>query len=184
MLALNTPCPNFNLRDVMHDQKLSRDDCKGAKALLVMFICNHCPYVQHVLSEFRRLADNYIPLGVKIVAINSNDVQAYPDDSPPRMRELGLKEGWTFPFLFDETQTVAKAFYAACTPDFYLFDQDLKLVYRGQLDDSRPGNNKPVTGKDLRAAIDATISGRPVSSDQKPSVGCNIKWKPNTCACR
>jgi thiol-disulfide isomerase/thioredoxin len=142
-----------------------------------MFICNHCPYVQHVKGEIGRIAAEYRPKGVGIVAINSNDITAYPDDSPENMKRLAESEGWTFPFLFDETQEVAKAFRAACTPEFYLFGPDRKLVYRGQLDDSRPRNNVPVTGRDLRAALDAVLSGRPVPEEQTPSVGCNIKWR-------
>jgi thiol-disulfide isomerase/thioredoxin len=141
-----------------------------------MFICNHCPYVQHVKGEIGRIAAEYQPKGVGIVAINSNDITAYPDDSPENMKRLAEGEGWTFPFLFDESQEVAKAFRAACTPEFYLFGPDRRLVYRGQLDDSRPKNGVPVTGRDLRAALDAVLSGRPVAEEQKPSVGCNIKW--------
>jgi peroxiredoxin len=177
MLTLGTPVPDFSIRNVMEDRPFSLSDCKGSRALLVMFICNHCPFVQHVLPEFRRLQDDYTPRGVKIVAINSNDIQAYPQDGPTHMRDLARKERWTFPFLMDETQRVAKAFHAACTPDFYVFDSGLTLVYRGQLDDSRPSNGKPVTGKDIRAALDAVLTGNAVSSEQKPSIGCNIKWK-------
>ena len=178
MLKLGTPAPDFSLANVMEDKVFSLGNCKGSKALLVMFICNHCPYVQHVKSEFRRLQDDYVPRGVRIVAINSNDIGAYPQDGPTHMRELASKEGWTFPFLMDETQKVAKAYRAACTPDFFLFDAGMKLVYRGQLDDARPGNSKPVNGKDLRAGLDAVLSAKSVSPNQKPSIGCNIKWKP------
>ncbi len=177
MVKLGTQAPDFNLPNVMEDKPFSLNDCRGAQALLVMFICNHCPFVKHVKSEFKRLEKDYLSKGIRIVAINSNDIQNYPQDSPENMRKVAKAEGWTFPFLFDETQKVAKAFQAACTPDFFLYDRELKLVYRGQLDDSRPGNSKPVTGKDLRVALDALLSGKAVSSDQKPSIGCNIKWK-------
>jgi thiol-disulfide isomerase/thioredoxin len=142
-----------------------------------MFICSHCPYVQHVKQEIGRVATDYAPRGLGIVAISSNDIAAFPDDAPVRMKALALEEGWSFPYLFDETQQVARAFQAACTPEFYLFDRQRRLVYRGQLDGSRPKNDVPVTGRDLRAALDALLSGKPISADQVPSVGCNIKWK-------
>jgi thiol-disulfide isomerase/thioredoxin len=142
-----------------------------------MFICNHCPFVQHVIDELGRIAADYDPRGLAIIAINSNDLAAYPQDGPDKMRELALEEGWHFPFLFDDTQKVAKAFRAACTPDFYLFDDEQRLVYRGQLDDSRPSNRIPVTGRHLRAAIEAMLEGEPVPGEQRPSVGCNIKWR-------
>ncbi len=177
MLPLGTPIPDFKLTNVVDGRMVSPADFKDSKALLVMFICNHCPYVQHVKAEIGRIAAQYQPKGVAIVAINSNDVTAYPDDSPENMKRLAESEGWTFPFLFDESQEVAKAFRAACTPEFYLFGPDRRLAYRGQLDDSRPKNNVPVTGRDLRAALDAVLSGRPVSEEQVPSVGCNIKWR-------
>jgi len=146
--------------------------------LLVMFICNHCPYVQHVRSELGRLAADFMPRGLGVVAINSNDVERYAEDSPDNMKKLAASEGWEFPYLHDEAQEIAKAYRAACTPDFFLFDAERRLVYRGQLDDSRPGNAIPVTGRDLRAAIEAVLDGRPGAEDQKPSIGCNIKWKP------
>jgi thiol-disulfide isomerase/thioredoxin len=149
-----------------------------APALLVMFICNHCPFVKHVRDELARLGREYTPRGVGIVAISSNDPAAYPDDSPDRMREEKAEAGYVFPYLFDETQEVAAAYHAACTPDFFLFDGDRRLAYRGQLDDSRPGNGVPVTGRDLRAALDALLAGEPVPSEQRPSLGCNIKWRP------
>ncbi|MFH1263627.1 MAG: thioredoxin family protein [Pseudomonadota bacterium] len=177
MLSLGTRAPDFSLRNVMEDRPYSLTDTKGARALLVMFICNHCPYVQRIMPEFKKLQDDYLSKGVKIVAINSNDVTSYPQDGPTPMRELALKEGWRFPFLLDETQKVAQAYRAACTPDFFLFDGSTKLVYRGQLDDARPGNSKPVNGKDLRAALDAVLSGKTVTVEQKPSIGCNIKWR-------
>lgn len=150
----------------------------GARATVVMFICNHCPFVKHVQEELRRLSDHYIPQGVSFVAINSNDVQAYPDDSPEKMREFALQLGIQFPYLFDESQGVARLFGATCTPDFFVYNSGRELVYRGQLDDSRPGSELPVDGRDLRAALDALIAGRSVASEQTPSLGCNIKWKP------
>lgn len=177
MLPLGTPAPDFRLPDT-RGRLVSRDDFKDCPALLVIFLCNHCPYVQHIRSALAQLAREYIPRGVGIVGINSNDVERYPDDSPAKMAEEVRKAGYIFPYLFDETQEVAKAYRAACTPDFYLFDRERRLVYRGQFDDSRPGNGIPVTGKDLRAALDAVLAGKPVSPDQKPSMGCNIKWKP------
>jgi thiol-disulfide isomerase/thioredoxin len=143
-----------------------------------MFICNHCPFVVHVRDQLTRLADDYQKKGVAVIAINSNSVETYPQDGPDKMKELAREMGWKFPFLFDSTQDVAKAYRAACTPDFFLFDAKRALVYRGQLDDSRPTNKVPVTGKDLRAAIDAVLAGKPVAKDQKSSIGCNIKWKP------
>jgi peroxiredoxin len=178
MLPLGTRLPEFSLPNAVDGRLVSSSDFDGRPALLVMFLCNHCPYVQHVKSEIGRIAKAYAPRGVGIVAISSNDIAAFPEDAPEKMKELAQREGWTFPYLFDETQEVAKAFRAACTPEFYLFDRDRRLVYRGQLDDSRPKNNLPVTGRDLRAALDAVLAGRPVSPDQVPSVGCNIKWKP------
>jgi peroxiredoxin len=178
MPALGTRASDFSLPDVMGDKPFSLEDCKGSKALLVMFICNHCPFVRHVKAEFRRLQSDYGARGVRIVAINSNDVAAYPQDGPTPMRTLARQEGWTFPYLLDETQRVAKAYQAACTPDFFLFDAGMNLVYRGQLDDARPGNSKPVDGRDLRAALDAVLAGKPPSAEQRPSIGCNIKWKP------
>ena len=177
MLPLGTRAPDFRLPDT-DGRTVSLADYADAPALLVMFICNHCPYVKHVREELVRLARDYQPRGLAIVAINPNDAERYPDDSPVRMREEVVSAGYTFPYLYDETQEVAKAYKAACTPDFFLFDRERKLVYRGQLDDSRPNSGRPVTGADLRAAIDAVLEGRPVPQDQKPSTGCNIKWKP------
>lgn len=177
MLPLGTPAPAFRLPDT--DGKLvSLHDFKDAPALLVMFICNHCPYVQHIRSALAAFAREYQVRGLAIVAINSNDVASYPDDRPEKMAEEKALAGYTFPYLFDESQEVAHAYRAACTPDFYLFDRDRRLVYRGQFDDSRPGSGRPVTGADLRAAVDAVLAGRPVPKDQRPSLGCNIKWKP------
>jgi len=177
MLELGTVAPPFSLPEV-DGGTVSIDDLADAPALLVMFICNHCPYVKHVRHELARIGREYGERGVAIVAISSNDVEAYPDDSPERMREEKRAAGYTFPYLYDETQEVARAYHAACTPDFFLFDRDRRLVYRGQLDDSRPGNDVPVTGRDLRAALDAVLAGKPVSPEQRPSLGCNIKWKP------
>jgi thiol-disulfide isomerase/thioredoxin len=176
MLPLGTPVPPFALPDAVTGRTVSSEDVAGGPALLVMFICNHCPYVQHVMPELGRVALDYADDGLAVVAINANDLEAYPQDAPPAMKQLAEAEGWTFPFLMDETQTVARAYRAACTPDFFLFDHGRRLVYRGQLDDSRPGNDVPVTGRDLRTAIEATLSGTPVPAEQIPSIGCNIKW--------
>lgn len=176
MLPLGTEAPPFELVDTRG--KLVRlDDFNDAPALLVMFICNHCPFVKHVRSQLARLGREYGARGVAIVAINANDVVRYPADGPDGMRREAEQAGYTFPYLLDETQEVAKAYRAACTPEFYLFDGARRLVYRGQLDDSRPGNTKPVDGRDLRAALDAVLDGHPVDEVQRPSVGCNIKWK-------
>lgn len=177
MLPLGAKAPDFALPDT-EGRIVRLSDFDGAPALLVIFLCNHCPYVKHIADTLAKFAKEYQEKGVAIVAINSNDVQSYPDDSPEKMREEVKLRGYTFPYLYDETQEVAKAYRAACTPDFFLFDKDRRLVYRGQFDDSRPGNGIPVTGKDLRAALDALLAGKPVSPDQKPSLGCNIKWKP------
>ncbi|MFW5741236.1 MAG: thioredoxin family protein [Myxococcota bacterium] len=178
MLPLGTQAPQFSLPNAVDGSIVSLDQFRDRKALLVMFICNHCPFVIHVRDEFGRLADDYLPKGLGIVAINANSTKTHPHDGPEGMKKLAEQQGWSFPFLFDEDQAVAKAYRAACTPDFYLFDGDMRLVYRGQLDDARPSNGKPVTGRDLREAIRATLAGEPVSADQKPSIGCNIKWSP------
>ena len=177
MLELGTSAPHFSLPDV-DGGTVSRDDFADAPALLVMFICNHCPFVKHVREELARIGRDYGARGVGIVAISSNDAVAYPADAPDRMREEKRDAAYPFPYLFDESQEVAHAYRAACTPDFFLFDAGRRLVYRGQLDDSRPSNDVPVTGSDLRAALDAVLEGRPVAARQKPSLGCNIKWKP------
>jgi peroxiredoxin len=176
MLSLGTKAPDFSLPNV-DGRRVSLDDFKGAKAYLVMFICNHCPYVKHVAPELARVARDYREKGVAVVAINSNDVASHPDDSPQKMAQEVKSRGYEFPYLFDETQQVAQTYRAACTPDFYIFDKDQKLAYRGQLDDSRPDSGIPLTGKDLRAALDAVVAGRPAAGEQKPSIGCNIKWK-------
>jgi thiol-disulfide isomerase/thioredoxin len=178
MLPLGTKMPGFSLEDAVTGKMVSDHDASaGKKATLIMFICNHCPFVKHVMDELGRLAADYIPKGAAVVAINSNDVESYPEDAPSNMKKLAASNGWRFPFLFDKTQEVAKNFKAACTPDFFLYDAGGKLAYRGQLDDSRPGNSIPVTGKDLRAALDAVLAGKAAAAPQKPSIGCNIKWK-------
>lgn len=178
MLSLGTHAPDFDLPDVTSGRRVTISDLAGRKALLVMFICRHCPYVAHVRSGLADLGRDYADADLAIVAISSNDADEYPADRPESLAEEAAEAGYTFPYLYDETQEVAKAYTAACTPDFFLFDAERRLVYRGQLDDSRPGNDVPVTGADLRAAIDAVLSGRPVSDDQRPSVGCSIKWRP------
>lgn len=177
MLALGTRAPDFQLPDT-DGRTVRLDDFQGAPALLVIFLCNHCPYVKHVRHDLAKLAREYQGRGVAVVGISANDVEAYPDDRPELMAREKDETGYTFPYLYDESQAVAQAYQAACTPDFYVFDKNQTLVYRGQMDDSRPGNDRPVTGADLRAALDAVLSGQPVSEDQRPSIGCNIKWKP------
>lgn len=177
MLELGTHAPEFELPDT-DGKMVSLDDFKDAKALLIMFICNHCPFVIHVADALAKLGKDYQPRGVAILAVSSNNVQSHPQDGPEKMRQEKVKRGYTFPYLYDESQAVAKAYTAACTPDFFLFDADRKLVYRGQLDDSRPESGIPVTGVDLRGALDAVLAGKPVLGHQKPSMGCNIKWKP------
>lgn len=177
MLALGTEAPVFELNDVVTGRRVSLDTFSGKKALLVMFICRHCPYVVHVRGELARLGRDYGGKDLGIVAISSNDPEEYPEDAPASLKEMAQEQGFTFPLCFDETQEVAKAYTAACTPDFFLFDQARRLVYRGQLDDSRPSTKTPVTGRDLRAAIDAVLADRPVDPNQRPSLGCNIKWK-------
>lgn len=177
MLALGTKAPDFQLPDVVSNEKISLAIFAEKKALLMMFICCHCPFVKHIKDELARLGKDYKNQSLGIVAINANDVKNYPADAPDKMQEVALELGFTFPFCYDETQEVAKAYTAACTPDFFLFDENKQLVYRGQLDDSRPSNGIAVTGKDLRAALDAVLNNQPVSQEQKPSVGCNIKWQ-------
>ena len=177
MLALGTKAPDFKLRNTVDDTLVALDDVKGKNGTLLMFICNHCPFVKHVNAELARLAEDYISKGINCIAISSNDAANYPEDSPHLMKQNAIDHGFIFPYLYDEDQKVAKAYDAACTPDFYVFDADLELVYRGQLDDSRPGNGIPVTGRDIRTALDCTLSNNPISEEQKPSIGCNIKWK-------
>jgi peroxiredoxin len=177
MSPLGTKAPEFSLPDP-EGRIVSRSDFEGAPALLVMFICNHCPFVKHIAAGLAALGRDYQAKGAAVVAINANDIRTHPDDSPAKMAEEIKARGYTFPYLFDETQETAKAFGAACTPDFFVYDRQHRLVYRGQLDDSRPSNDDPVTGRDVRAALDAALGGRPVPEDQQPSIGCNIKWKP------
>jgi len=176
MLELGTTAPDFSLPDTQGNV-VSIDDFKEAPALLVIFMCNHCPFVKHVLSGLVELVEEYQKKGVAVVGINSNDVASFPEDSPEMMARKAKEAGFTFPYLYDQTQQVAKAYHAACTPDFFLFDRARKLVYRGQMDDSRPGNGIPVTGKDLRGAMDAVLAGKKIAARQRPSMGCNIKWK-------
>lgn len=177
MLALGTIAPDFYLKDTNSNESFSFLDIKGEKGTLVMFICNHCPFVLHVIKEIVMIANDYRVQGIGIMAISSNDVLNYPQDSPELMTEFAFENKFEFPYLYDETQEVAKAYDAACTPDFFLFDNQDKLVYRGQLDDSRPGNGIPLSGSDLRGAIDGVIYNRIINPEQKPSLGCNIKWK-------
>ncbi len=178
MLPLGTTAVDFSLPDVVTKKKITLKNFSNKKALLVMFICQHCPYVQHIKKELARLGNDYAAKDIAIVGISSNDADKYPDDSPEELAKFVKESGIRFPLLHDESQDVAKLYTAACTPDIFLFNKERKLVYRGQLDDSRPGNNKPVTGKDLRAAMDAVVADKPVSADQRPATGCNIKWKP------
>ncbi len=177
MVPLGTPCPDFRLLDVVSGREVARDDFKQAPALLVMFICNHCPFVKHVRAELAALGRDFAPRGLATVAICSNDATTHPADGPGPMRTEAIDAGYAFPYLHDADQSVARAFDAACTPDFFLYDRARRLVYRGQLDDSRPGNGKPVTGADLRGAIDALLAGRAPVATQTPSIGCSIKWK-------
>lgn len=177
MLELGTQAPEFELPDTVSGKNIKLSDIKSDKATVVMFLCNHCPYVIHVNPEIVRLAKEYQAKGVSFVGISSNDVENYPQDGPDKMKELAAEVGYTFPYLYDSTQEVARAYDAACTPDFYVFDGDMTLVYRGRLDGSRPKNDLPLTGADLRAALDAVLAGESVNEKQYPSGGCNIKWK-------
>lgn len=176
MLPLSTQAPTFMLPDTVGGQSLALEALRGEHGTLVMFLSNHCPYVKHVNPELVRLARTYISRGIGVVAISSNDVEAYPDDGPATMKQVAQQTGYPFPYLYDQTQSVARAYAAACTPDFFLFDADLRLVYRGRLDASTPGNGRPLTGADLRAALDALLAGAAPREDQQPSMGCNIKW--------
>ena len=178
MLPLGTCAPDFHLPDT-ESEIVSLSYFQDASALLVIFMCNHCPFVKHIIKPLVELVKEYQPKGLAAVGINSNDVTNFPEDSPEMMAKNAEKLGFTFPYLFDDSQEVAKAYSAACTPDFFLFDKGKKLVYRGQMDDSRPGNNAPITGADLRQALDAALAGQPIDQNQKPSMGCNIKWKPD-----
>lgn len=177
MIPLGSPAQVFRLPDTRNGEFVSLEDIRGEKGTLVMFICNHCPFVKHVISELTSLGNEYQSKGFGVVAISSNDVENYPDDSPEKMKELAESEGFEFPYLYDESQDVAKAYDATCTPDFFLFDSNLACVYRGQLDDSRPDNGAPVSGKDLRLALDCLEKGEENSAEQIPSIGCNIKWR-------
>jgi len=176
MLPLGTAAPDFSLPNV-DGRMVSLSDFKDTPAMLVMFICNHCPFVKHIAGELAKLGSDYQAKGAAVIAINANDVENYPDDAPAKMKEEAEARGYTFAYLYDETQEVAKAYHAACTPDFYVFDGHGKLVYRGQLDASRPDNGIPVSGEELRAALDAVLASQPAATDQTPSIGCNIKWK-------
>jgi peroxiredoxin len=178
MLPLGTRAPHFRLPDTVSGRTRGLEELQGRSGTVILFICNHCPFVKHVNAGVVRLANQYQPRGIAFVAISSNDVENYPDDRPEKMKETALSEGYPFPYLYDKSQEVARAYDAACTPDFYLFDRAGMLVYRGQLDDSRPGNGLPVTGADLEKALKCLLAGKPISPDQKPSLGCNIKWKP------
>ena len=180
MLPLGTVAPPFKLPDVSSNEWVSLDDFGGRDVLLVMFICRHCPYVKHVEKELAKIGRDYARKSVGIVAISSNDAAEYPDDAPAGLKAQAHSAGFGFPYLYDESQAVAKAYSAACTPDFFVFGKGRRLVYRGQLDDSRPGNGKPLTGTDLRTALDAALIGQPITIKQRPSTGCNIKWKPGT----
>ncbi len=177
MAKLGSPAADFNLTDTVSGKSFSLESFKDRKALLVMFICRHCPFVQHIKDELSRLDRDYRQKDLAIVAISSNDVENYPEDAPEKLKEMAIEQGWIFPCLYDPSQEVAKSYTAACTPDFFLYDAQRKLAYRGQLDDSRPGNDKPLNGKDLRKAIACLLIGKPVPSAQKASIGCNIKWK-------
>lgn len=178
MLALGTAAPDFQLPDVVSGQPISLASFTGKTALVVMFICRHCPFVKHVQDELAALGRDYQNQSVGIVAISANDADLYPDDAPDQLKAMAAELGFTFPLCYDASQAVAKSYTAACTPDYFLFDAERRLVYRGQLDDSRPGNDKPVDGRDLRAAIDALLANQAIPAEQKPSIGCNIKWKP------
>ncbi|WP_040279861.1 thioredoxin family protein [Psychroserpens damuponensis] len=177
MLPLGTKAPDFKLVNTVDDTIISLNEAKGLKGTLVMFICNHCPFVIHVNAQLSQLAKDYVSKGINCIAISSNDVDNYPQDGPKFMKQFAIDNDYIFPYLYDQTQDVAKAYNAACTPDFFVFDGNLKLVYRGQLDDSRPGNDIALTGTDIRTTFDHILNNKPISEDQKPSIGCNIKWK-------
>ncbi len=177
MIELGTLAPDFTLKDTISDEMKSLKELKSDRATVIMFICNHCPFVKHVQKGIVELANDYRKKGISFIAINSNDVESYPEDSPEKMKLVAEKLGYSFPYLYDETQDVARAYDAACTPDFFIFDKDLKCVYRGQMDGARPENSVPVTGIDIRNALEAILAGKPVDENQIPSIGCNIKWK-------
>lgn len=178
MLPLGTAAPSFSLADVVSGETITLDTFKGKKGLLIMFICQHCPFVKLVEDELGKIGQDYIPQGIGVLAISANSIETHPQDDPDNMREQVKRASFNFPYAYDATQDVAQSYTAACTPDFFLFDSDFKLAYRGQLDDARPGNGRPVDGKDLRAALDQLVSGETIPTDQKPSIGCNIKWAP------
>ncbi len=178
MIELGTEAPNFSLPDVVSGENVSLDSFPDAKGYMIAFICNHCPFVQLIRHEFARYGREYSNKGIAVIAINSNDIQAVPDDAPDKMKDDARRFGYNFPYCLDEDQSVAKAYHAACTPDLYLFDAERKLYYRGQFDETRPGSDTPVTGRDLRAASDALLAGQPAPEPQHPSLGCNIKWRP------
>ncbi len=178
MLPLGTKAPDFSLLDTVSDSILNLNDIKGKKGTVIMFICNHCPFVIHINPELVAIANSYTSKGFSFIAISSNDVENYPQDAPDKMKIHAISESYPFPYLYDATQDVAQAYDAACTPDLYLFDSNLELIYRGQLDDSRPGNNIPITGKDLKHALNCLLANKENTATQKPSIGCNIKWKP------
>jgi len=177
MIPLGTVAPDFNLFDTVSQKTLSLERMKGSKGTVIFFICNHCPFVIHVNKELVKISNDFITKGISFIAISSNDVKNYPQDAPDLMQKVAIDQNYPFPYLYDETQEIAKAYDAACTPDTYLFDRDMKLVYRGQIDGSRPGNDVPVTGNDLREAVSNLILGKKISGIQKPSIGCNIKWQ-------
>jgi len=179
MTPLGKTAPHFTLPDTVSGKMLSLQAIKGNTATVIMFLCNHCPFVKHVNAQLAQLGNDYKNKGIAFIAISSNDVAGYPQDGPEQMKLVATQLQYPFPYLYDESQEVAKAYEAACTPDFFIFDANLSLVYRGQLDDSRPGNEKPVTGADIRNALEQLIAGKPVATDQKPSIGCNIKWREN-----
>ncbi|MEL7068408.1 MAG: thioredoxin family protein [Cyanobacteria bacterium J06581_3] len=180
MLPLGTAAPSFSLADVVSGETITLDTFKGKKGLLIMFICQHCPFVKLVEDELGKIGQDYIPQGIGVLAISANSIETHPQDDPDNMREQVKRASFNFPYAYDATQDVAQSYTAACTPDFFLFDSDFKLAYRGQLDDARPGNGRPVDGKDLRAALDQLVSGETIPTDQKPSIGCNIKWAPGS----
>jgi len=177
MIPLGSIAPAFNLLDTVSGNQATFDELKSDVGTVIMFICNHCPFVKHVQSQLVQLAKDYQPKGISFIAISSNDVENFPDDAPDKMKSVAEEKGYSFPFLYDETQEIAKAYEAACTPDFFVFSGELKCIYRGRLDDSRPKTDIPVTGRDLRKVLDQLLSNQPISSDQIPSIGCNIKWK-------
>ena len=177
MMPLGTKAPDFNLLDTTSGIKKSLSELKSDTATVIMFICNHCPFVKHIRKGIINLANDYIPKGINFIGISANDASEYPEDSPDKMKTIAQEFGYPFPYLYDESQETAKAYDAACTPDFYIFDNDLNCVYRGQFDASRPGNDVPITGKDIRSALDDILSGKAISVQQRPSLGCNIKWK-------